>query len=472
MKRMLIIPLVLAVASTFAQQQRDPALTALMNEKDASALSQQLAVLGSGTEKDLSLVIEYYRAIRQVEKLDSAQNVALKRYPKGRVAEDKLINDLYKEKDLAKKETMLATYKKDFPLGNIDRVYNGILYTLAKEKEHVPTAIKYMRLIQDPNQRLTAAYHVGVNVAGRSPELGGGFLKEELERFKAIETTPADGSAKASQDKLLYSEMKDAYGTILIYEKNDQLALPYIKSAYEFSGGKNTDKAKVYALLLYRLRNYQEAFPILDKLVKAGQGNAELKKTLADTYAKLNPGKDGAAYVAQVEIGISEKIASDYLKKVMNKPSPAFTVKDVKGKNVSLADFKGKTIVIDFWATWCGPCKKSFPAMQLAVNKYKNDPNVKFLFIHTWEETNTPLEDAKSYLAANHYSFDLYIDPKDTTKKTTSNIAVDAFGVKGIPQKFIIDAKGNIRFNVTGFHGGDDAAVVELSNMIEYAKNN
>jgi len=78
------------------------------------------------------------------------------------------------------------------------------------------------------------------------------------------------------------------------------------------------------------------------------------------------------------------------------------------------------------------------------------------------------LQDAKTFLADNNYTFDLYIDPKDESGKL--NKAVEMFGVKGIPQKFIIDGKGNIRFNITGFDGGDDAAVEELSYMIDYLK--
>ncbi|MCK7557268.1 TlpA family protein disulfide reductase [Chitinophaga sedimenti] len=154
-------------------------------------------------------------------------------------------------------------------------------------------------------------------------------------------------------------------------------------------------------------------------------------------------------------------------KMLISEAAPAFSVKDVKGNTVSLADFKGKVIVLDFWATWCGPCKKSFPAMQRAVDKYSKDPNVKFLFIHTWERSETPQRDAQEYLSQNKYRFDLYMDTKDAA--TRKNNAVSAFGVKGIPAKFVIDAEGNIRFRMTGFSGGDDVAVEELSAMIELA---
>ncbi|NQX42993.1 redoxin domain-containing protein [Pedobacter steynii] len=76
--------------------------------------------------------------------------------------------------------------------------------------------------------------------------------------------------------------------------------------------------------------------------------------------------------------------------------SPENLEKGLNGKEVSLSDCKVKTIILDFWATWCGPGKKSLPVMQIIVNKYKNAPIVKFLFMQWILSVDLPLKASKS----------------------------------------------------------------------------
>lgn len=106
--------------------------------------------------------------------------------------------------------------------------------------------------------------------------------------------------------------------------------------------------------------------------------------------------------------------------------------------------------------------------MQLAVNAYKNDPSVKFLFIHTWETSKTPVEDVKKYIAQSGFNFQVLMDLKDGNGH---NAAVEDYGVSAIPAKFIIDKTGNTVFKLTGFTGTDAAALQEISERITLAKN-
>jgi len=150
-------------------------------------------------------------------------------------------------------------------------------------------------------------------------------------------------------------------------------------------------------------------------------------------------------------------------------PAPNFTLQDLEGNSVSLKDLKGKVVVLDFWATWCAPCIESFPAMQMAVDKYKDDPEVEFLFINTWEQKEEPEEMVQQLMTRRRFNFRVLIDEKDPVSKR--NPVVESYDVIGIPTKFIIDAQGNIRNRVIGFKGGDpESQVQELASLIENAR--
>jgi thiol-disulfide isomerase/thioredoxin len=154
----------------------------------------------------------------------------------------------------------------------------------------------------------------------------------------------------------------------------------------------------------------------------------------------------------------------------LDKPAPDFKLKDMDGKLVSLDDYKGKVLVIDFWATWCVPCRNSFPAVKMAVEKYKDDPNVKFLFIDTRETNAGYRELAKKFLADNHYPFYTVFDEKSDDGKMDATFK--RFVMPGIPSKYFIDGNGIIRYKRVGYVEEETAeqAASEMEEVIEKIK--
>jgi len=154
----------------------------------------------------------------------------------------------------------------------------------------------------------------------------------------------------------------------------------------------------------------------------------------------------------------------------LNQPAPDFQLRDMNGKTVSLADYKGKTLIIDFWATWCIPCRNSFPAVKMAVEKYRNDPNVKFLFIDTRETEAGYQKLAKKFLADNHYPFYTVFDEKSDDGKM--NAIFKKYVMPGIPTKYFIDRNGTIKYQSVGYNPSQTTqqTAAEIEETIEKVK--
>ena len=86
---------------------------------------------------------------------------------------------------------------------------------------------------------------------------------------------------------------------------------------------------------------------------------------------------------------------------MLDEEAPQFTLKNLDGETISLTSLKGKTVILDFWATWCGPCKASFPGMQEVVKKYENDENVSLLFVDTFEDGKKREENVAKFIKDN-----------------------------------------------------------------------
>jgi peroxiredoxin len=247
-------------------------------------------------------------------------------------------------------------------------------------------------------------------------------------------------------------------------------ALQYEAPIFEHSLVVDPEVTEHYVILLNTQNKYDKAIQVAEDAVKKGSASPALKDELKKDYIKVKgTEKDYDKYLAALESSWKQKLMADLAKTMINKPAPAFTLKDLDGNTVSLADLKGKVVIVDFWATWCGPCKASFPGMQMAVNKYKDNPNVKFLFVDTWENGKDYEPGVKKFITDNKYTFHVLLDEKNDEGKQAK--VVTSYDVSGIPTKFVIDKNGNIRFKYIGYSGSSDKVFEEVSNMIELTNN-
>lgn len=111
------------------------------------------------------------------------------------------------------------------------------------------------------------------------------------------------------------------------------------------------------------------------------------------------------------------------------RPAPTFRLTDVEGQKWDLEQLKGQVVVLNFWSTWCLPCKQEHPLLLQAAKAY---PDVKWLGV-IYQDTP---EKVKPYLAQKGSAFPHLVDPGGT-------IAID-YGVAGVPETFFIDRNGTI----------------------------
>jgi thiol-disulfide isomerase/thioredoxin len=398
------------------------------------------------------------------------------KYPDGSWKVRELYPRFNAKKTATEKAAMLDSFKNSIKgepqewqklvITNIESniaVMHGMEGNLSKAREMAESTRKGINLASMLNSIAWNAAEKGANLeeAAKISKQSLEVLESEKKAMsnKAIYNTKTDYLKELEEAEGMFS---DTYAYILYQQGNYKEGFKYMQRSIDLVGTGSSEYNERYALLLEKEKGAVKALDFLEKSVVKGAYSSGMKKQLETLYTASKKKQPFDQYFDGLTKQMKEKKMQELRASILNEPAPDFKLKDLNGGEVSLASLKGKVVVVDFWATWCGPCIASFPAMYTAQQKHAQNPDVVFLFVNTWEQAEDKKKNVEEFFKGKPYSFTRHA--LDTEDKMVSSFKVD-----GIPTKFILDKNGKIRFKSVGFGGNESQAVDEIAAMIQLA---
>ena len=438
------------------------------------------ALAESKNESFVNVAVKIFAYMGDQKESERINASIVKRFPKGVKARTEAFNSVFnsdKVKPANEIEKQYQAWLKKFPenaeLNEEQPIYTQALAAMAFAYYNEKNDVKAYRFLQEAELRNNFAQYANwlgsKLLAGENYQAAKVVLAKGYEvSAKAIQST--DPKIRNSNDAKSFLILAQNYSkTLEVLGDNESLAevLAYfIKTPHAATTINALKLGQAYLAQGKRL----DAFLALDSYLRMPtiQGKDDkVIELLSPLYKELNgENADFDTYIAGIRANVDNVLTAKFQHEMVKKTAPLFTVTDMQGKQVSLADLKGKVVILEFWATWCSPCKRSLPGMQALVNKYKNDHEVEFLFVNVFQKEDNFKELVEKYVSENNYSFHVVFDKM----KDYDHSVAKAYAVQGIPHKVVIDKQGFIRFEGTGDLADPEKTVNELSVKIELAR--
>jgi thiol-disulfide isomerase/thioredoxin len=427
---------------------------------------------GKLTDLDMLFKFRVYEAMNLGEDAQKTRDELQKTYPSSPVIFSYRYKEVVSPQPAEEMEKLALALIRDYNMINGDEFsyfLPSVYAALCKQYVSEINLEKFYEYAHKLTNPAAVAYNYHL-AASALLQAGQEMTEAEKLSRRSIQLADSLGLEKSNADQ--YTGYLSVMGEVLLRQNRNKESLDYLSKAYLLSKGVSPEINLLYARSLAFDKQFQTALPLFKSSLQIIEADSVTLKVFRDSWVAVQGNDDGFQASLDTLVTMSASRKRELLKKEMlNQTAPLFQLKDLDGKQVSLAQLKGKTVVLDFWADWCVPCKMAFPGMQQLQKRYSKEENVVFLFIHTLDNFAVDVKSKiKKYMKDRKFSFRVLMDERLKNDLSSYQVATP-YGIKELPQKIIIDRNGIIRFRSSGYEGSSEKLVSHMQEMIEVVRS-